>query len=138
MPYSTQAAFAELYVVDAVKARADDVLDLENPPPSQGAKLPCPAALEFMADVHEAMGKEGVAEAVKVCHFLTRRLTLLPYSPIPLLTVVEFARTHTRHYSEKVRAHIAAHRPSIKLVTRTGTGNFAFETQLRTLVQPKA
>lgn len=139
MPYSTQAAFAELYVVDAVKAGTDDdVIDLDNPTPSQGAELPCPAALEFMADIHEAKGKEGVAEAVRVSHFLTRRLTLLPYSPMPLLTVVEFARTHTRHYSEKVRIHKAAHRPSIKLVTRTGTGNIAFETQMRPLVQLKA
>lgn len=82
MPYSTQATFAGLYVVDAVKAGNEDVLDLENPPPSQGAELPCPAALEFMADVHEAKGKEGVAEAVKVGHFLTCRLTLSPYSPM--------------------------------------------------------
>ena len=91
-----------------------------------------------MADVHEAKGKEGLAEAVKVCHFLPYRLTLSPYSRMPFLTVVELARAHTRHYPEKVRVHIAAHRPSIKLVTRTGTGNFASEMQLRTLVQLKA
>jgi protein farnesyltransferase/geranylgeranyltransferase type-1 subunit alpha len=66
LPYSTQAAFVELYVVDAVDADADRVLDLENPPPSQGAQLPCLAAIEFMADVHEARGKEGISEAVKV------------------------------------------------------------------------
>jgi protein farnesyltransferase/geranylgeranyltransferase type-1 subunit alpha len=72
MPYSTQAAFAELYVVEAVEAGTGDVVDLENPPPSQGAELPCPAALEFMADIHEARGKEGVPEAVKVCPFVTR------------------------------------------------------------------
>ncbi|KAH9996714.1 protein prenylyltransferase [Russula compacta] len=65
MPYSTQVAFAELYVVDAVKPGTDDVLDLENPSPSEGAELPCPAAIEFMADVHEARGKEGVSEAVQ-------------------------------------------------------------------------
>jgi len=65
MPYSTQAAFAELYVVETVEAGTGDVVDLENPPPSQGAELPCPAALEFMADIHEARGKEGVPEAVK-------------------------------------------------------------------------
>ena len=95
MPYSTQAAFAELYVVDAVKAGTnDDVIDLDNPPPSQGAELPCPAALEFMADVHEAKGKEGVAEAVRVCRFLTRRLTLLPYSPMPLFDSCG-VRSHT-------------------------------------------
>ena len=56
----------ELYVVDEADADADRVLDLENPPPSQGAQLPCPAAIEFLADVHEARGKEGISEAVKV------------------------------------------------------------------------
>ena len=96
MAYSTQAAFAELYVVDAVKAdTTDDVIDLYNPTPSQGAELPCPAALEFMADVHEVKGKEGVAEAVRVCHFLTRRLTLLPYSPVPLFDSFG-VHSHTR------------------------------------------
>jgi len=65
MSYATQADFAELYAVDAVQPGADDVLDLENPPPSKGAELPCSAAIEFMADVHEAKGKEGVSEAVK-------------------------------------------------------------------------
>lgn len=70
MPYSTQAAFVELYVVDAVDEEVDRVLDLENPPPSEGAQLPCPAAIEFMADIHEARGKEGITEAVTVRPFL--------------------------------------------------------------------
>ncbi|KAI9509310.1 protein prenylyltransferase [Russula earlei] len=63
--YLRGAAFAELYVVDAVEVGTDDVLDLENPAPSEGAELPCAAAIEFMADVHEARGKEGLSEAVK-------------------------------------------------------------------------
>jgi protein farnesyltransferase/geranylgeranyltransferase type-1 subunit alpha len=66
LPYSSQAAFAKLYVVDAVETRADDVFDLENPPPSGGAELPCAAAIEFLADVHEASGKEGIPKAVEV------------------------------------------------------------------------
>ncbi|KAH9963002.1 hypothetical protein BC827DRAFT_1369967 [Russula dissimulans] len=66
MPFSTQADFVELYVVDAVEEGTDDdVLDLENPPPSKGAELPCVAAIEFVADIHEARGKDGVPEAVK-------------------------------------------------------------------------
>jgi hypothetical protein len=85
MPYATQAAFAELYVVDAVDAGIDDVLDLENPPPSRGAELPCPAALEFMADVHEAKGKEGVSEAVKVCQYSDSHRRLLPYSRLSFM-----------------------------------------------------
>jgi hypothetical protein len=67
MPFSTQADFVELYVVDAVEEGTDDdVLDLENPPPSKGAELPCVAAIEVVADIHEARGKDGVPEAVKV------------------------------------------------------------------------
>ncbi|KAI0250699.1 protein prenylyltransferase [Lactifluus subvellereus] len=66
LPYSTQAAFAKQYVVDAVEPGADDVLDLENPPPSESAELPCAAAIEFMADVHEASGKEGIPKAVEL------------------------------------------------------------------------
>jgi len=66
MPYSTQAAFVGLYVVDGVDEDVDSVLDLENPPPCEGAQLPCTAAIEFMADVHEARGKEGITEAVKL------------------------------------------------------------------------
>ncbi len=63
----------ELYVVDAVDEDTDRVVDLENPSPSEDAQLPCPAAIEFMADVHEARGKEGIAGAVKVRPpFLTR------------------------------------------------------------------
>lgn len=58
----------EPYVADAGDADPDRVLDLENPPPSQGAQLPCPAAIEFLADVHEAKGKEGISEAVEVRH----------------------------------------------------------------------
>jgi hypothetical protein len=66
LPYSTQAAFAKQYIVDTIEAETEDVLDLENPPPSKGAELPCAAAIEFMADVHEADGKEGVSKAVEV------------------------------------------------------------------------
>lgn len=59
-------------MVDVVDEDVDSVLDLENPPPTEGAQLPCPAAIEFMADVHEARGKEGITEAVKVRPYLTR------------------------------------------------------------------
>lgn len=66
VPYSTQAPFVKQYIVDTVEPRSSDILDLENPPPSEGAELPCGAAIEFMADVHEASGKEEISEAVKV------------------------------------------------------------------------
>jgi hypothetical protein len=102
MPYSTHAAFVELYVVDAVDEGVDYVLDLENPPPSEGAQLPCPAAIEFMADVHEARGKEGITEAVKVRPFLM----FVPYSPMSCVTLpsaLAFPRSHARYHKKKVR-----------------------------------
>ncbi|KAH8108791.1 farnesyltransferase [Phellopilus nigrolimitatus] len=42
----------------------DSVIDLENPKPSAGADLPCPAAIEFLADVNEAAGGDDIAKAV--------------------------------------------------------------------------
>ena len=79
-PYATQSSFAKLYIVSPEEEDGDDddereseetgsehdVLDLENPAPSKGAKLPCVAALEFMADVYEAEGKDGLSRAVEV------------------------------------------------------------------------
>lgn len=64
VPYSTQVPFVRQYAVDTVEPV--DILDLENPPPSEGAELPCAAAIEFMADVHEASGKEGLIKAVEL------------------------------------------------------------------------
>lgn len=64
--YSTQAPFVRQYIVDTVESGGNDILDLENPPPSEGAELPCAVAIEFMADVHEASGKEGVSKAVEL------------------------------------------------------------------------
>lgn len=66
VPYSTLTPFVRQFAVDTVEPRDSDILDLENPPPSEGAQLPCAAAIEFMADVHEASGKEGISEAVEV------------------------------------------------------------------------
>ena len=83
----------------------DDVLDLENPPPSRGAELPCPAALEFLADVHEAKGKEGVPEAVKVCHIPTHTDVCCHTVACYLWSDMELPCSHTRPYTEKVRIH---------------------------------
>lgn len=44
----------------------DSVVDLENPQPSPGADLPCPAAIELLADVNEAAGGENIQDAIKV------------------------------------------------------------------------
>lgn len=43
-----------------------DIVDLENPPPSSEAKLPCAAALEFLADMYEAQGGESIHKATEV------------------------------------------------------------------------
>jgi protein farnesyltransferase/geranylgeranyltransferase type-1 subunit alpha len=56
-------------VTDAEKR---DIVDLDNPPPSAEAELPCVQALEFLADIFEAQGaaqqeKEKTEKAVEVC-----------------------------------------------------------------------
>ena len=44
------------------------VVDLDNPKPGPGAQLPCVAALEFLADIHEKAGGEQTKKAVEVCN----------------------------------------------------------------------
>ncbi|KAG6818790.1 hypothetical protein H0H93_001600, partial [Arthromyces matolae] len=56
LPYSRVEDFVKLYA-DASNDAVRDVVDLENPPPSKGAELPCPAAIEFLADIHEKEGR---------------------------------------------------------------------------------
>jgi protein farnesyltransferase/geranylgeranyltransferase type-1 subunit alpha len=46
-----------------------DIVDLENPPPSNGADLPCVAAVEFLADIYEGEGGPSLAKAVEVNYF---------------------------------------------------------------------
>jgi len=40
------------------------VVDLDNPPPSQGAQLPAVPAVEFLADIRESQGR--IPEATEV------------------------------------------------------------------------
>ena len=67
-PYADLAVFARPYSVlfpltgEDKDKDEDGPIDLENPGPSVGAKLPCSAAIEFLADVYEA---EGGAESLK-------------------------------------------------------------------------
>ncbi|THH19293.1 hypothetical protein EW146_g1855 [Bondarzewia mesenterica] len=67
-PYSTQITFVKPFAASPDDdANVDiDVLDLENPPPSRGAQLPCAAAIEFLADVYEAEGKSGLDKAIEL------------------------------------------------------------------------
>jgi protein farnesyltransferase/geranylgeranyltransferase type-1 subunit alpha len=132
----------ELYVDEVDNEDADRMVDLENPPPSEGAQLPCPAAIEFMADVHEASGKEGISEAVKVRPFLTRADVFIPYSPMPCIVLCCQLWRSLAHTHDSVRKRyvvdLRRRRPSNKPVTRTDIGNSAFETQSRTLVGPES
>ena len=69
LPYSLLARFVKPYTVPLGSQRVD-VVDLENPPPSPGAQLPCVHALEFMADIHEQTGvKDNILRAVEVKSF---------------------------------------------------------------------
>ncbi|KAG6884895.1 hypothetical protein C0993_007404 [Termitomyces sp. T159_Od127] len=56
LPYSRVEDFVRMYA-DASEDATRDVVDLENLPPSKGAELPCPAATEFLADIHEKEGR---------------------------------------------------------------------------------
>ena len=81
-PLSVVATFVKPYAASKSSsiAKADgsrDIVDLENPPPGDGADLPCAEALEFLADMYEAQGSaEGVQAAVEVC-------------PLPLCYILE-------------------------------------------------
>ncbi|KAI6148522.1 hypothetical protein BKA82DRAFT_459774 [Pisolithus tinctorius] len=64
-PYSTLESFVAPYC-EAEPTRPDDsskdVVDLEDPFPSLDAHLPCAAAIEFMADIHESLGGDDNLE----------------------------------------------------------------------------
>ena len=138
VPYLTQAPFVRQYIVDTVEPRGDDILDLENPPPSEGAELPCAAAIEFMADVHEASGKDGISKAVEVGnanvgnerHYSCHR---------PFLLVMALARRHPRYHQEKVQYASSAVRDPIMFIYHvSGTGNTVFVMQSRLLAKPNS
>lgn len=63
-PFASLTAFVQPYT--AAQPPAQDVLDLENPPPSAGAELPCVNALEFLADIYEQEGGAQTAKAAQV------------------------------------------------------------------------
>lgn len=61
LPYASVQAFVEAYTRDTPPATGD-IVDLENPPPSEEAQLPCPAAIELLADIHEPQDVEKAIE----------------------------------------------------------------------------
>ncbi|KAK0220058.1 hypothetical protein IW262DRAFT_998290 [Armillaria fumosa] len=64
LPYASVQAFVEAYTRDTPPATGD-IVDLENPPPSEEAQLPCPAAMELLADIHEPQDVEKAIELWK-------------------------------------------------------------------------
>ncbi|KAF8234948.1 protein prenylyltransferase [Tricholoma matsutake] len=58
IPYSRLLDFVKPYAVAASDDPSGDLVDLENPPPAKGVTLPCPAAIEFLADIYEEEGGE--------------------------------------------------------------------------------
>ena len=87
-PFFTVKTFVRPYTLP-IDPTSVDIVDLENPPPTKGANLPCPAAIEFLADVYEQ--EKNTLEAIEVRRrFLLRyRLFLLILS---MIIVVDFAR----------------------------------------------
>jgi protein farnesyltransferase/geranylgeranyltransferase type-1 subunit alpha len=70
-PFSSIKDFITLYsttILSPLSPGSDrSVVDLDNPPPAEGAELPVPAAIEFMADIWEKEGiKEGLDKASEV------------------------------------------------------------------------
>ncbi|KAJ8473646.1 hypothetical protein ONZ51_g7733 [Trametes cubensis] len=71
-PFETLTSFVLPYTASKPPAPEDEVVDLDNPLPSQDAELPCVAALEFLADVYEKRGGDDTAKAVEVSVPMTR------------------------------------------------------------------
>lgn len=66
-PFGELKEFVELYTVPHQKEGGlggEDYVDLENPKPSRGAKLPCPLAVEFLADIYVEEGESTQAAEV--------------------------------------------------------------------------
>lgn len=65
LPFSTITTFVFPYT-QPTDPEAVDLVDLDNPPPSKQAELPCPAAIEFLADIYESEGGESLPKANQV------------------------------------------------------------------------
>lgn len=66
-PFSEVKDFVLPYAHPHNPASSGDLVDLENPPPSKEADLPCPQAIEFVADIYESQGgSENVLKATEL------------------------------------------------------------------------
>lgn len=67
MPYTILQLFVQPYAVSHPPDElVTEMIDLENPPPSKGSQLPCPAAIEFLADIYEGEGSDSLLKAIEV------------------------------------------------------------------------
>ena len=63
--FTSQRDFTIPYTVPQLPSTP--ILDLDNPLPSSDSELPCPAALEFLAEIHEGeQSEQGIQNAVLV------------------------------------------------------------------------
>ncbi|KIK68575.1 hypothetical protein GYMLUDRAFT_36037 [Collybiopsis luxurians FD-317 M1] len=65
IPYSQIITFVHPYTLPLEEQPAD-LVDLDNPPPSKGAHLPCAPAIEFLADIYEAEGGDSILKATEL------------------------------------------------------------------------
>ena len=78
-PYSELATFVRPYSVayPLTEDSESEPVDLDNPGPTLGANLPCPAAIEFLADMYEAEGGDNVKKATDVSRRFVFRVTIV-------------------------------------------------------------
>ncbi|KIJ25487.1 hypothetical protein M422DRAFT_273526 [Sphaerobolus stellatus SS14] len=68
-PYSTLREFIIPFTTEgSVGTFNKSTLNLEDPPPSEGSQLPCPAALEFLAEIHEEQPQKATIEHAVVLY----------------------------------------------------------------------
>jgi len=65
-PYPTLQLFVQPYSASRSSGDTTELIDLENPLPSKGSQLPCPAAIEFLADIYEGEGGNSLPKAIEL------------------------------------------------------------------------
>ncbi|KAF5389554.1 hypothetical protein D9757_004148 [Collybiopsis confluens] len=65
IPYARMITFVQPYTLP-LEEQPPDLVDLENPPPSKGAHLPCALAFEFLADIYETEGGDSILKATEL------------------------------------------------------------------------
>jgi hypothetical protein len=76
-----------------------EVIDLENPPPSKDSQLPCPAAIEFLADIYELEGGNGIPKTIEVYRDALSCIDLL----LMKVVVMEVTGKRAGYHPKKVR-----------------------------------